>query len=402
MRLVIFYWLALALTHSIVDMVGGMLPSALPNLMAKFDTQLLGGTSILLVFALGANGGQLLVGIAANKWRAPRCLIVMAPILTCAPLFMGWIDSYVTLCWLLLAGGFALAIYHPMGLTEVQRLRSLPRGLGVSIFLSAGFCGWACGSYLSAWIIETHGPKWLWMPIVPGAVLGAILLVLQRASIKRTGETHARRPPQQHRPTGYSFAAVWAIALPIAMTSTALIKLMPTYLHQKHGTVLPGGKANMVFGLACAAGGLFFGWLSDHIRRGYACAAALAMGTVGIGAFFLIEDASLAWFGLGGFGIGSSFPVLVSMSHEARGRESNLRNGMIIGGVWGTAALLLLVVARAADVWGLSRVLPCVVVLPPLAAVAVLVLEKTVPREVQCQKRSAAAATGDVGDLGDA
>jgi len=399
--MVIFYWLALVLTHSVADMVGGMLPSVLPNLMAKFDTRLLGGTALLFVFALGANGGQLFVGMATDARRSLRGLIVVAPVLACVPLFMGWVDSYVTLCGLLLAGGTALAFFHPIGLSEVQTLRSPPRGLRVSVFLSAGFCGWACGSYLSAWIVETHGLKWLWVPIVPAAILGAVLFILQRASTKRAGGARAYEPPRQRRSTGYSFRAVWVTAILVATTSSALVKLMPTYLYQKHGTVLPGGKANMFFGLAGAAGGIFFGWLSDRVRRGYVCAAALAMGTCCVAAFFLIEDASIVWFGLGGFGLGSAFPVLVTMSHEARGRESSLRNGLMIGGVWGVAGLLVLGVAKAADTWGLDRVLPWVVVLPPLAAAAVLALEKTASRKVQCQERSAAAAAGDVGDLGD-
>ena len=63
------YWLTLTVTHFFVDLVVGMLPPVMPQLMERFDTKLLGSTTLIAIFAIGANVGQPVFG-RVSDWSA--------------------------------------------------------------------------------------------------------------------------------------------------------------------------------------------------------------------------------------------------------------------------------------------------------------------------------------------
>ena len=372
------YWLMLALGHFLVDMMGGIFGPLLPALMKQLGVGYAGANALLLFFSFGSNGGQIVFGEISDRSRLVQRLMFLAPVVACAPLFMGFIHSYAALCVLLVIGGAAVALYHPVGLHEVSTLPQLPQGTAVSVFLAVGLCGWSAGSLVSAALVQYLGFQWLWLPLLPALVAAAVLFWGQRLFLERRRQdapVPGDAPPV--RTEGYSFPWIWTAALFVAFTSSALVRYMPAYMEAKDGDggIMPAAIAVLFFGICGAIGGLVFGTLSERYPRGYVCAAALVTSTVFMAIFFGTGGTYLWWFSLSGLGIGSAFPLLVAMSHEAKGPRTHRRDGLMVGGAWGIAAAMILPLGAAADAWGLRNVLPWVTLSPPLALIGAAALE---------------------------
>jgi len=366
--------LALILGHFLVDMAGGMLPPLIPAMQRRYGMNLLQVTTLLMAFSIGANVGQPLFGYLGDRNERLRRFLPPMVVVAFLPMFMGFVASRGALALLLLGGGIGLAYFHPNGVREVQALPGSARGARMAAFLGIGFAGFAVGSLGGAVVSEEMGIEWVWLPIVPAAFVAAALARVRRHTAPLHGVRVARGAVVHER--GYSFPLIWATGLLIALTSGTLMKLMPKYSEVLTGSTVPGSAAVMFYGLGGGLIGLALGAASDRAPRGYVCAGALAATSVFLGIFFLGGGEKFLWFSLAGCGIGASFPVLVAMSHEARGRESNLRNGLMVGACWGLSSLLLPVVGAAADRWGLPRVLPWFALLPPVVAVLFVVIER--------------------------
>jgi len=376
-RSAVLYWLLLVIAHFLTDMMGGVLPPVLPEIMRRYQVLLFGAAGLLAISGLASNAGQVFFGRVCDRNPGVRRFLPIMPLVACAPLFLGFAGSYGILAVLVLVGGLSLSLFHPVGVREVQMLPGVPRGAFVSIFLAVGFCGWACGSYVGARIVADLGVRWLCLLGLP-AVLVSLGLVLSRRGVE-DAQTMITGPDSAvpERTTGYPFAGIWGVGTLIAIASTILISLFPTYLERRLHTVEPGGRANMYFGLFGALGGVLFGFLSHRWRRGYVAAGALATSSVALAVYFLGRS-SLCWFGLAGLGLGSAFPLAVAMSHEARGRSSNLRNGLMVGGCWGAASVVLLLVGKADVFIPLQQMLPWMTLLPLLPAIILVLMEANV------------------------
>lgn len=369
------YFIALAIAHLFADMTGGMLPPVLPQLMERFDTRLFGGTALLMIFAMVVSGAQPFFGKLNDRKDVFRKFMFIAPAMGCIPLFMAF-TGQIGLISLLIVGGSFVAIFHPSAVREVQFMHGLPRGTVISIFMAMGFCGYAGGSLVGAQIVESLGMRWLFLPIIPAALVGVAVFFLGRSVHKAYASAGIKpRTEGDFHEHGYPFWVVWLTATAVAFTSNTLVSLMPTYVKLGQGSVLPGGRAVMLFGLLGAVGGIFFGAISDRIPRGYSCAAALLTAAFFLSMYFMRDGASLIWFSCGGLGIGSAFPVLIAMSHEAKGLSTNLRNGMMVGASWALAALILPAVGAAGDAWGLRTIMPLFMFAPLAPAAAAMIME---------------------------
>ena len=69
-----------------------------------------------------------------------------------------------------------------------------------------------------------------------------------------------------------------------------------------------------------------------------------------------------------GFAVAGSYPLIVSLAKKARGPSLGHRVALIVGGAWGTAAVVLLISGMVADHIGIHRVLHLTYVCAALSA----------------------------------
>ncbi len=378
-RRLITYWLMLGSGHFMVDLVAGMFPPIVPLLMRRFDASLFVITLLLTIFGVASNATQVAFGKMVDHYPRAKRLLLLAPVLVCAPVFLAFTSWIGVLVALFVLGGLALAMYHPLALHEVQLLSRLPRGMAVSIFIAGGYVGYAAGAFAGAQIGEKLGLGWFWLPVIPGVLISIGLLVTSKGVGGIDGG--APSPEEQSRASGYSFRLVWIAAVFVSIVSTVLMSLIPTYAEIKTGSLVPGGTALMGYTLFGAAGAAVFGTVSDRVPRGYVCGAALASSVVCLEVFFLRANAPLIWFSMAGLGVGASTPLLITMSHESKGRASSLRNGLMLGGCWVVGSLIMPIFGKAGDMWGLQNALPWATVLLPVPAIMALLLEMSERRK---------------------
>lgn len=348
--------------HFLVDMFGNILPAILPVLRAEFSLTLSTGGFILAALSLAANGMQILTGRMRPDKTAPLflhvgmvlaasiCLIVLAP---------KSLGGIVLLFVLGVVSGSGIAITHPEGLRGVHTLDRIPPSLSTAIFMTAGFFGFASGSVISAVLVSTYGLKGL-LPLAFCPILAILALIVARVRLSAEEVVpqakNGRTPP---RPGALPFWKVLGIGLPAAVSTTVVLQLMPTYLDERGFGLTFGGFSVALFGWGGAIGP--FAWAALAHRKGeLTCSAWAFLLSFPFMLLYLLFAAHPAaqWLLVGvGFSAMSAYILTITLAREAYGSSLGLRMALIVGGNWGIAMVVFLVLAAVADRVGTGPVL---------------------------------------------
>ncbi|UCD52949.1 MAG: hypothetical protein JSW27_09980, partial [Phycisphaerales bacterium] len=356
-------WIQLAVlsgAHFLVDMFGNMLPAILPEIRAHFALRLSLGSVVLASLMLTANGMQLLTGhLRPDKTRplflhvglllaAAVCLLALAPQSSL---------GVAIIIGLGIVGGCGIAVVHPEGMRGVHALDGIAPAMSTAIFMTAGFLGFASGGAIAAYLVDTHGLAGLY-PLVLCPLVGIVGLVLSRVRLSAgdSDEDAAQAAASSER---LPFWQVMMMGLPAAIATTVILSLVPTYLNELGFGLTFGGLSTALFG----AGGTIgpFVWAAAASRKGdLPCALwAFLLSAPFMGLYvFLSEHRAAAWLLFGaGFCSMSAYILAITLSRYARGLNFGHRMAFIVGGNWGIASLVLIVLSRVAERVGTGLVL---------------------------------------------
>ena len=351
---------ALTAVHFMVDMLSGTLPGFLPVLLEKYTLSIGMGTVLLTLCAFSSNTIQLWAGTLRKTATRPR-LIQTGVLLGCIICFIGLIPAGPGAMWMLtalvLVLGVGVALVHPEGLRAVCAIdgSAIPPAVATSIFMLSGFLGYAAGPLLGGTLVEFAGFPGLFLLLIP-----AVLLVLALGALRlRLAKDGARAKNAPRLPGGdlLTFREVFLVATLINTGCTVMQGLLPTCLNEGHGFSLSfGGLSAMLFGAGAGIGALTTSFL---VRRIHVIKCIL--WEIAAGLPFLIwylcaagSPAAVALLFVAGMLVGAGFPQLVVLARTAPdGPALGTRMGLIVGGTWGVAGLLLLGVGFLADRIGL-------------------------------------------------
>ncbi|MBP7049891.1 MAG: hypothetical protein KBE65_02645 [Phycisphaerae bacterium] len=348
--------------HFLVDMFGNMLPAILPEMRKQFAMALWTGGSVLAALSLAANGVQVLTGgMRPNKTSplflhigmvlaASICLIFLAP------------KSPAGIVLLLVLGvvsGSGIAITHPEGLRAVHTLDRISPSLSMPVFMTSGFLGFASGGMISAHLVSSYGLKGLW-PLALGSVVGVFALWVAKVHLStEESESHPGNSRPQLGPEALPFWKVLLIGLPAAVSTTVILQLAPTYLNELGFDLEFGGFATAMFGWGSTVGP--FVWAAIARKKGdLRCSAWAFLLSFPFMALYLVFAAhrAAAWLLVGvGFSSMSAYILTITLARNARGANLGRRMALIVGGTWGIAMLVFLVLAAVADLVGTGPIL---------------------------------------------
>jgi predicted MFS family arabinose efflux permease len=348
--------------HFLVDMFGNMLPAILPVIRGEFTITLSTCGLILAAMSMAANGMQILTGRMRPDKTAPLflyvgmvlaasiCLIVLAP---------KSLTGIILLFILGVISGAGIAIAHPEGLRAIHTLDRIPPALSTAVFMTSGFFGFASGGMISALLVSSYGLRGLY-PLVFCPIAGVLSLIVVRVRLSTEDSgpcvNNGRTP---HGPDSLPFWKVLAIGLPAAVSTTVIQQLTPTYLDELGFDLTFGGFSIALFGWGGAIGPFLWAALA-HRKGGLTCSAW---------AFFLsfpfmllymmfVRHPAAHWLLFGaGFSAMSAYILTVTLAREAHGVSLGLRMALIVGGTWGIAMIVFLVLAAVADRVGTGPVL---------------------------------------------
>jgi FSR family fosmidomycin resistance protein-like MFS transporter len=366
----------LAAIHVSVDMFGGILPAVLPAVREEFGLSLQNGIVLIAILNLTCNAMQIATGHLRPERTRPFFLLAGVWLASAMALFRFVPAEASPMVWLtvmVLVAGCGIAVVHPEALRGVHALERIPSSIGSSVFMTAGFTGFASG----AWVGAALYSRWGWngllamlcLPLAGSVLLlaGRIRLAVEPARLNRAGKV----PDDRMR-----FWPLLVVTVPLATGSTILPGLLPTCLYE-HGFELSfGGLSSMSFGVGGAAGALVWSVIAHRRGESRCIACSLLLGTPLVLGYLLAlqHKAALSLLVAGGFCIGAAYPLLVSLARHARGPGLGMRMAVMVGGTWGAAGLIFLALGPVAEKAGVRPVLHTVWICYLTAGVASLIL----------------------------
>ncbi len=359
----------LAALHFTVDMLSGTLPGFLPVLRERYSLSLTVGSMLVSLCAFSSNSVQLLVGNLRKSAVRPR-LIQTGVILSALICFVGLIPpgtgATLLLSILMLVVGTGVALLHPEGLRGVCAVDavSISPGVATSLFMLSGFLGYATGPLLGSWLVERSGFTGLfWLVVWIAPLLWLFQRFRVRLAVEESAGSHAPRnnnPRSAARsaPTSpLTFREVFLVATLINTGCIVIQALLPTYLNGFHFSLIFGGASAMLFGAGAGLGAFATSFVVRRHPTLRVIQLEILAGVPLLLLYLLLarhrEAIFLVFFA--GALVGAGFPQLVVLARSAaNGPSLGARMGLIVGGTWGIAGVVLLGVGALGDAVGLT------------------------------------------------
>ena len=226
-----------------------------------------------------------------------------------------------------------------------------------SVFLTAGYFGYAIGGYIAAFLIVEFGFNGLYLlAILPFAAIFSIWL----AKIRLAVEDH--REPDQYNDYNVDrigFVPVMLMAIPATIAPTVLCAMLPQKLNQLGFELTFGGFTVLMLVSGSILGAFFWSYIAHKKGELLSAVIALLFGIPFLYIYlFHVESKAAVWFlFVAGFGSGSAYPLIVTLARYAKGFTLGQRMGFIVGGAWGTASIVLWLLSPVAAGYGILPVL---------------------------------------------
>ncbi len=343
--------LTLTYVHFVVDFYGGLtVPIAEPTLTTHL------GTGLPTVAAL-IGGCAVLVNVVQplSQWILPKkgapILLLVAPLMAACTSMIGLSGDLRIVALLMIASALGVGIVHPESALAAHSLAGDRKGLGLGLFMSAGYFGFSLGGLTSGlWVgFRDQGLSGFWLLSVPALVAAVLVL---RSGLHRLRGHLDDAPEERENPRGLPFGLVLLLAMCITVNLLLLIRFLPIFLVR----AFPGPEAQrwagataFAIGISGVAGMFVWGHLAD---RRHATGTVIAMVlTAGLPFLWLLTrigspGMAPVWASCVGFTLGALFPLCVVLARHAVGLPKRLRMGLIIGGTWGAGELMFVLGGR--------------------------------------------------------
>lgn len=350
----------LTLTHFIVDFCGGLtIPLPEPTLTQHLGVSLGQVAMLIGAFAVLVNVVQPISGLLLPRRGLPM-LLVVSPLAAALVACIGLAHTTLGVGAMLLVAGLGIGMFHPEAALAAHSTSRRRRGVGVSLFMSGGYFGYASGSLVAGTWVEYHnqGLSHFWLLAIP-ALLVALLV---RASGLHRLEGHVSKDGDS-TDGQLPFFLVLALAVCIAVNMCMLVRFLPIWMVRRFPDQNPQGWAGgAVFatGVAGAIGAFFWGHVSDNRSRGAFVALCQCLCIPFLyGLLYVSGPATAPLWGLGvGVTMGAVFPLSVVLARESRGPAQRLRMGLAIGGAWGLGEVAFMLGGRYVGSYGPGQVEP--------------------------------------------
>ena len=345
LRLLILTWL-----HAVIDMHGGFLPTVLPAIRGRFELSLTAGVGLLAVLNITHNVLPLATGPMRARKERPFfiplaflfvslvCFMFLIPVNSISLVFL------VVVTFVCGAGG---AVFHPEAMRAIHTLGRITSSVRTPFWMMGGFIGASSGALIGAMLVEQWGLKGLLLFVPLGAFCVLLVYVagirLQVDVIDANAIITAR-----HR---VPFWPLFFMALPLATGTTIITSLLPSHLEMLGHKLSVGGWSAFLFGAGMGIGGVCWGMIAAKMGELTTAIVSILIGLPFITLFIMLSGSlgALPFLIFAGFSIGGGYPMLVSLARQSTGMNLGRRMALMIGGVWGTAGIILMFLAPLAD-----------------------------------------------------
>jgi FSR family fosmidomycin resistance protein-like MFS transporter len=347
----------LMLGHFMVDSYVGLLPVLFPLLIGRFQLDLATVGLVSLAYSGFASISQPLFGAIADRYGTR---FTGAALLWTATTFaaVGFAPSFPVLVAIAALSGLGSGFFHPLGALTVRAL--LPaRGsnTAMSIYVTGGTIGLACGPLIGVVLFGTFGTRGTALMLLPGLVIATFLLVAMRAG-GSTPARKARRPSLSGALPLLPLAATVGMMMSRSWTIVTLQSYTPTWYSQLGYKPYFYGPLVTVMVLASAVGSVGCGGLADRFGRRTVIFGTLILSVPAVWLFVAFPGpVGFLWGAMVGLLAASTAPLMLILAQELMAGRAGLASGLIMGLGFVTGAIGVPITGAIGDHFGLQAAL---------------------------------------------
>lgn len=342
--------------HFINDTYTAFLAPLLPLFITKLAL-LKAEAGLLSVFMQIPSILQPILGHLADRIDL-RYLVILAPAVTATMMSaIGVAPNYLVLALILTIAGISTAGIHAVGpvMTGTFSGRNLGRGMG--IWMVGGELGRTLGPILIVMVVG-----YLTLDGIPylmfGGWLGSVILYMRFRDVpKRPSKAgqglHWRAALRQMRPLMVPLAGILVVR---SFLDAAFTTYLPTFLSEEGVDLVFAGASLSVLEGAGVVGVLLGGSLSDRLGRRFIL--FISMATTPLLTFVFLRVSVWSQFillPLLGIALLSATPVILAMVQESYPENRALANGVFMATSFLIRAVVVVVLGRLGDLFGLRQ-----------------------------------------------
>jgi len=370
-------------THFVVDCFSSTLPTVQPLLVDRFGLSLAQAGLLGGIWMFSSSVLQLPFGLLSDRLQS-RQFTVLSPVVAAICLSsMGLVDNISGVIALLLAGGMAVAAYHPYSTSQAGRIAGGRKAIGTAIFITVGTAGLGLGPLYVTVVVERIGFDRLWVSAMP--VLALAPLLLWRVP-KPDLDLDSKRGAVDWlalREHAGALVALYALVVLRSIVQVGLAQFLALYMVQVRGAEFSTAAMALAAYFLSTSVGSFVGGAAAHRFGGCSVIIASCTGAGPILALFIATDGwlSIAALFVAGVVLLASIPVNVVMAQDLVPSQAGATSALMMGFGWGIAGIIFVPAAGwLADFIGLEAVLWGFTALPLLGLPIALRLRRAVQR----------------------
>jgi FSR family fosmidomycin resistance protein-like MFS transporter len=347
--------LTLMLGHLTVDSYVGVIPVLYPVLIGRFQLSLATVGLVSLAYGGMAAISQPLFGLIADRFGTRLTGVALAWTAVTFAL-IGFAPTFPILLAVACASGLGSGAFHPFGALDVRAL--LPvwrRGVGMSVYVTAGTIGVALGPLVGIVLFGAMGIHGTGLLVIPGVATGAYLLWRMRSAAPRGAHAGGGAAAGQAVPV-FALAMVIGVMMSRSCTVYVFQSFTPTwYAKLGYGPGFYGPLVTTLV-LASAVGTVGCGSLADRYGRRTVILGTLVLSVPAILLFTLFPGPwAFASAILIGFLAASTAPLMLLMAQQLMASRAGLASGLVMGLGFVTGAIGVPINGAIADAIGLQK-----------------------------------------------
>lgn len=372
----------LAAGHLSVDINSGSLPAVLPFFVTEYGMDYTAIAGLMFASSFLSSVIQPIFGWLADRGSRQWFMGLGILMSGLSMALTGFLSDYWAIFAAVTMMGIGGAIFHPEAARMVNAVSGENRGQGMSIFSVGGNGGFGFGPLLAVFLLSTFGMKGTAFYGITSLIMGLTMLVLA-PRIRAAAEEDKRTAGAESKEAGTNdwsaFSKLTLVILFRSTVFTSISSFLPLYCIMILGTSHAVGSATLsIISISGVFATLVGGWFSD--RKGY-------VKTLRYGCCLLVPCLAVAVFS---GHIWAVYAMLIPMSFAMQGpyaafvvlgqsylaKSIGFASGITLGLSFSVGGIIVPVLGKYADTYGIYSVMVLVVIISAAAAASTFLLPK--------------------------
>lgn len=368
----------LSFAHLLNDMYSNYLPQMLPFLVAATALSTTRAAILVSAFTISSSLIQPIFGYFLDR-QGKRWLVHVGTLWMAIMLSLtGLVQSYYLLVLLAGLAGLGTAAFHPQASTMITVVSGDRKAVLLSTFIAFGNTGFALSPLLLVPLFQTFGLHATIYTVFPGIFVALLLYFYAPKNNVLSGGKAPDLSDVLHslKSARLELLAITSVIAIRSLAYTGLLTILPLYFQSQNLSSITSSHLVFIMLFSGALGGIMGGLISDHYGRKPLIVSSLILTTPLFYGFLYTKGIlSIVFLALAGASLLSSFSVTVVAAQEAIPNNKSLAAGLTMGFAGGIGGLMVIIIGRIGDLYGLTTAVSVLFILPIVAGIIALFMK---------------------------